>query len=879
MSMDCFLMSVSPAKPVRLTGVIVPSDAKVELGKDNNARILFFKGSTCLTWHFTNDYIIEEANKIGESDLKSLPARFHDGIDAACRDPIAPGHVFFFNDDEYVDWDWKEGSPVSRKKIKDPTGRFSNLPAAFHDTITCACIYPTMPSALFLVKGQSCLKFDCKKNQVVKGPEALSSALPGLPTGWVDADLIMPRPTVADKELMIFRGDYFCLYDCTKGSCQGPWSLSEKWFQALSFTIRPYSERVIYGGKIVAECRPSKPTSEILFFKGNQFILWDFTPGKIIEGPARISNHTWFKAMPYPFNEGFDAIVRRPTAKDTQMLMFKKEQYLVWNFQEDKVVDGPRKLSDPQGWFANLPKAWLRGITSICMDPQQPTKYFIITCENQWLRWDFTPDKIKDGPFTTSEGNFVGLPEEWRYFDSLVLRPTNQDDHLIISRGDEWLLYSWKDAKVLEGPFGYADKLFVDLKFKPITEMVAPSELASSVEEALELKDTSNIGERKHAQVSKPPKEKHVMLSYNWDIQPLVKRVYHALVAKGVPVWLDIMGGMKGNINLAMANAVENAGCIVPFMTQKYQDSRNCRKELNYADARSVPMVPVKSQQDWIQSSWLGAVVAGLLWVDAGQGLMEDPTAFEGMIDHLVREITAVWENVMDKGHGKRVTEWQVEEVKNWLESVGLSELNAIVEQKKIDGNVLLTLTDDDLQNSLGIADALIRRKFSLALKELQQSSIARSTTVAPVPVAISSVATSEAGLWGTSALSTGDAAAFFKWLEKEQLQTKAELCQVSRFHLSSLPLGLRLRVEPALALLRASFAKECKTEVFVWLLTNMPPKDHPHLWFLALPSVSIDSLGDLALLVQNPELSRQVRKEWAVPVGTWARMLKNIES
>ena len=34
-------------------------------------------------------------------------------------------------------------------------------------------------------------------------------------------------------------------------------------------------------------------------------------------------------------------------------------------------------------------------------------------------------------------------------------------------------------------------------------------------------------------------------------------------------------------------------------MTQKYQESRNCKKELNYADALQKDIVPVMAQTDY----------------------------------------------------------------------------------------------------------------------------------------------------------------------------------------------------------------------------------------------------------------------------------------
>ena len=40
--------------------------------------------------------------------------------------------------------------------------------------------------------------------------------------------------------------------------------------------------------------------------------------------------------------------------------------------------------------------------------------------------------------------------------------------------------------------------------------------------------------------------ERHIMLSYQWDTQELVKKVYQAISDKGVNVWMDIEGGVTG---------------------------------------------------------------------------------------------------------------------------------------------------------------------------------------------------------------------------------------------------------------------------------------------------------------------------------------------
>lgn len=41
----------------------------------------------------------------------------------------------------------------------------------------------------------------------------------------------------------------------------------------------------------------------------------------------------------------------------------------------------------------------------------------------------------------------------------------------------------------------------------------------------------------------------HIMLSYQWEDQALVKKVHDHLRVQGLPVWMDIEGGVTGNIN------------------------------------------------------------------------------------------------------------------------------------------------------------------------------------------------------------------------------------------------------------------------------------------------------------------------------------------
>ncbi|XP_023273245.1 uncharacterized protein LOC111663311 [Seriola lalandi dorsalis] len=148
----------------------------------------------------------------------------------------------------------------------------------------------------------------------------------------------------------------------------------------------------------------------------------------------------------------------------------------------------------------------------------------------------------------------------------------------------------------------------------------------------------------------------HIMLSYQWDDQALVKKIYDRLKDDGLPVWMDIEGGVTGNINDAMAAGVEEAAVICPVMTPAYQASRSCKKELNYADSREVMIVPVMLANNWEASEWLGLITAGLLWVDF-RNAEEDEELFEMCLRSLEEEI------MFNAGHLLAVEEAPREEV------------------------------------------------------------------------------------------------------------------------------------------------------------------------------------------------------------------------
>ena len=69
---------------------------------------------------------------------------------------------------------------------------------------------------------------------------------------------------------------------------------------------------------------------------------------------------------------------------------------------------------------------------------------------------------------------------------------------------------------------------------------------------------------------------KHVMISYQWDVQKSMIQLKNHLQAQGYKVWMDI-DEMGGSTLESMAKAVENACVVLVCVSQKYKESPNCR--------------------------------------------------------------------------------------------------------------------------------------------------------------------------------------------------------------------------------------------------------------------------------------------------------------
>jgi hypothetical protein len=111
------------------------------------------------------------------------------------------------------------------------------------------------------------------------------------------------------------------------------------------------------------------------------------------------------------------------------------------------------------------------------------------------------------------------------------------------------------------------------------------------------------------------------MISYNWENQPIIKRIAKSLKGDGYNVWLDLeqMSGSTLEASITywsytnpiifdfcfqVAKAVEQSEVVLMCMSQKYKDSPNCRLEGEYCVSKKISFVPLMMQNGYSPDGW-----------------------------------------------------------------------------------------------------------------------------------------------------------------------------------------------------------------------------------------------------------------------------------
>ncbi|XP_060595653.1 uncharacterized protein LOC132749773 [Ruditapes philippinarum] len=125
----------------------------------------------------------------------------------------------------------------------------------------------------------------------------------------------------------------------------------------------------------------------------------------------------------------------------------------------------------------------------------------------------------------------------------------------------------------------------------------------------------------------------HIMISYQWGHQEMLKIIRDRVKAHGYKVWMDI-DQMGGSTLQAMADAVEGADIILMCMSNKYKNSPACRAEAEYAFQTRKKIIPLKMEQGYNADGWLGFILGAKLFFD-----FSGKYPFEDKMSGLIKEM------------------------------------------------------------------------------------------------------------------------------------------------------------------------------------------------------------------------------------------------
>ena len=99
-----------------------------------------------------------------------------------------------------------------------------------------------------------------------------------------------------------------------------------------------------------------------------------------------------------------------------------------------------------------------------------------------------------------------------------------------------------------------------------------------------------------------------VFISYQWGSQAKVKEIYRALKTHAaMNPWMDIYN-IKAGMNLfqSLASSIQKCDVLLACVSGKYVKSKNCEREIIYADCFNKPIIPLYIEK--IPLSDLGSI-------------------------------------------------------------------------------------------------------------------------------------------------------------------------------------------------------------------------------------------------------------------------------
>ncbi|XP_035698110.1 uncharacterized protein LOC118431104 [Branchiostoma floridae] len=231
---------------------------------------------------------------------------------------------------------------------------------------------------------------------------------------------------------------------------------------------------------------------------------------------------------------------------------------------------------------------------------------------------------------TEEDANKLVLVQEGVVPLLVKLMQTSDEEEQLQAVGAIWQLSFHEDnrKKILEEP-GLVEKL-KNLKDSPYEEI---SDSAAGALFVLTGKGKDQPEQDIEEDGDTRRRQRHVMISYNWDHKKIAVKISKQLRSAGYRVWIDETH-MRGSILEAMGEAVSNAAVVLVCVSRQYFLSKSCRAEGNACHVTNTPVIPIKVEKTYSPDGWLAVLVGAGLYFD-----FSDPKGVKAAMKGLMKEI------------------------------------------------------------------------------------------------------------------------------------------------------------------------------------------------------------------------------------------------
>ncbi|XP_050304801.1 NAD(+) hydrolase sarm1 isoform X3 [Anthonomus grandis grandis] len=227
-----------------------------------------------------------------------------------------------------------------------------------------------------------------------------------------------------------------------------------------------------------------------------------------------------------------------------------------------------------------------------------------------------------------------------------------------------------------------------------------------------------------------------------------------AMIKRKVPMWLFPLAfhnddNIKYYACLAITVLVANAeieadviqsgtlDLVEPFVTS-HNPSEFAKSNLAHAHGQSktwlkhlVPVLSSKREEARNLAAFHFCMEAGIKKQQGNTNIFSEIGAVEALkkvascpnavaSKYAAQALRLIGEEVPHK-LSQQVPLWSVEDVEEWVKQIGFSEVAPSFAESRVDGDLLLQLTDENLRDDIGLVNGIKRKRFTRELQKLKQ--------------------------------------------------------------------------------------------------------------------------------------------------------------